>query len=605
MSQLLNNRYQIEQTLGAGGFGETFLAIDTQMPSQRRCVLKQLRPMTDNPQIYQIVQERFRREAAILETLGKGNHQIPELFAYFTENGLFYLVQEWIEGQTLTDKIVKEGAKHEEFARQILLNALPVLDYVHSKGIIHRDIKPDNIILRTGDAMPVLIDFGAVKETVGTVLNSQGNVTSSIVIGTPGFMASEQAAGRPIFSSDLYSLGLSVIFALTGKVPQELDTDLRTGEILWQRDIPDLTPDFAAVLDRAIQVYPRDRYGTAQEMLTALQSITNANPASAMNSTIVLGKSSMPKAIAQNTSPQKTPTLPNRLATNHSDEPTAVVSPRLTSIPSASNGDRKTILISSLLVGGLVSASIFAGFYFIQPLKQSSNTPEQQAIETNSPTPSVTPTETPIETPIEVPTKNPDPGSKSKSKPTKDILRVAFGAGETGSKLEGSLKANRSRRYLLGAEKGQQFTLQITDGDVSVRIIDPNQEKIGEAKSNGSDWQGALPETGDYTIEVEASASTDYELVVDITGYPWLSARPVADVDLKNKTAFQLDVMRNEIYARYGRMFDDQRLRNYFEQQNWYEPTIKPADFSEDQLSPLEKQNAAYIWNYQKSNKLE
>lgn len=77
----------------------------------------------------------------------------------------------------------------------ILQQTLPVLDYVHNQGIIHRDLKPDNIIWRQRDGKPVLIDFGAVKEVMGTQINSQGQTTTSIVIGTPGYMPAEQAAG--------------------------------------------------------------------------------------------------------------------------------------------------------------------------------------------------------------------------------------------------------------------------------------------------------------------------------------------------------------------------------------------------------------------------
>ena len=102
---LLNNRYQVIRTLGSGGFGETFLAKDINMPSERFCVVKQLKPIQNNPQIYQLVQERFQREAAILEALSGASEQIPVLYAYFTDGGQFYLVQEWIKGDTLTAKI--------------------------------------------------------------------------------------------------------------------------------------------------------------------------------------------------------------------------------------------------------------------------------------------------------------------------------------------------------------------------------------------------------------------------------------------------------------------------------------------------------------------
>ena len=270
---ILDNRYRIIRELPGGGFGKTFLAEDTRMPSRRRCIIKMLKPRHDNPQIYQIVQERFHREAAVLEELGEKNNQIPRLYDKFEEAGQFYLVQEWIQGQTLGNKLQQEGILSESTVKDILLNILPVLEYVHSKRIIHRDIKPDNIILRLTDNLPVLIDFGAVKEIMGTVMSNSGNVTSSIVIGTPGFMPSEQAAGRPLFASDLYSLALTAIYLLTGKIPQELETNPLTGEILWQKHADNLSPSFAAILDKAIHFWPRERYINAPAMLSALQAI--------------------------------------------------------------------------------------------------------------------------------------------------------------------------------------------------------------------------------------------------------------------------------------------------------------------------------------------
>lgn len=351
---LLNNRYRILKTLGSGGFGDTFLAEDVQMPSGRHCVIKQLKPITTNPQIYQLVQERFQREAAILEDLGNKSNQIPSLYAYFTEAGQFYLVQKWVQGETLAEKVKNTGTLSESSVKEVLISLLKVLEFVHSKRIIHRDIKPDNIIWQNSENMPVLIDFGAVKESMGTVLNSQGNSTSSIVIGTPGFMPSEQAAGRPVYSSDIYALGLTAIYTLTGKFPQELPSDPQTGEIIWRDYALNISPTLAAILDKAIQSHPRERYATAREMLADLQ------PQNVQVSSTILS----PLPPNQNTVP---------------------VSPRADFNQSKNyeiNDSVKTILLGSFIVGGLISASIIAGLALnkstsVQPVVQQTISPPQ------------------------------------------------------------------------------------------------------------------------------------------------------------------------------------------------------------------------------------
>ncbi|WP_036485699.1 serine/threonine-protein kinase [Myxosarcina sp. GI1] len=266
---LLNNRYRILETLGRGGFGETYLAEDTHMPSKRKCVLKQLKPVVNQPQIPPWMKERFQREAAILEELGEGNSQIPQLYAYFSEADKFYLVQEWIDGLTLEQYWQQEGNLRPEEVRQILLQLLPVLDYVHSRHIIHRDLKPENIILQ--GKTPFLIDFGAVKEAIVTTVDRHSSIYSA-AIGTPGYMPSEQAVGRPVYSSDLYALGLTAIFLLTGKSPQDLDSDPRNGEILWQEHAERVDKELVAIINRAIRLHPRDRFSTAREMLAALRS---------------------------------------------------------------------------------------------------------------------------------------------------------------------------------------------------------------------------------------------------------------------------------------------------------------------------------------------
>ncbi|MCY6494261.1 protein kinase domain-containing protein [Leptolyngbya sp. GGD] len=275
-ASLLNNRYHVLDVLGDGGFGKTYLVKDVHMPSERKCVLKQLKPVSDNPEIYQMVRERFQREAAILEKLGENYDQIPRLYAHFSEADHFYLVEEWIDGETLTQRVQREGVLGEGVVREILCGLLPAIAHIHQQQIVHRDLKPDNIILRSSDRKPVLIDFGAVKETMHTIINSQGNSSHSMVVGTPGYMPSEQLAGRPVYASDLYSLGMTAIYLLTGKIPQELTTNPHTGEILWHQYAPNASPGFVAVLNRAIHMNPQARFASAQEMLTAVLTLVSS-----------------------------------------------------------------------------------------------------------------------------------------------------------------------------------------------------------------------------------------------------------------------------------------------------------------------------------------
>lgn len=377
---LLANRYQIIRMLGEGGFGKTYLAEDIQMPSKRVCVIKQLKPMATETAIYQVVQERFQREAAILEKLGEIHSQIPKLYAYFTHEGQFYLVQEWIEGETLEERVATQGTFSESEVRRILLDLLPVLELIHNQGMIHRDIKPENIILRQVDRSPVLIDFGAVRETMGTVFNSRGNPTSSIVIGTPGYMPPEQAAGRPIPSSDLYGLGLTAIYLLTGRMPQTFDTDPQTGEILWQQFAPHLSPEFAAVLTRMVRSHPRDRFTSAAEVRSTL-----ATPAT------------LP------------PTLPTEINT-------AVLGSHPSNVMPTPTSDRSRLIIAAVAGGGLLTAAI-ATMAVLN--RTPAPTPIAESPSPNvSPSPSVQATPQTIPSPVETPRPSPSPSAIASPSPT-------------------------------------------------------------------------------------------------------------------------------------------------------------------------------------------
>ena len=299
---LFNNRYLTLKQLGCGGFGCTYLAIDTHMPSKPKCVVKQLTFDTDDPDIYELVQTRFQREAAILEILGNLSPRIPKLHACSQEGHNLYLVQDWIDGENLEDKVERSGAFKEDEVNELLAYLLPVLGVVHSKNVIHRDIKPANIMVRDEDRQPFLIDFGAVKEVVSATAGLFGDTKLTIFIGTPAFAPVEQRIGKPVFASDLYSLGLTAIYLLTEKLPAWKETDFDTGERIvkrfrpgtWHEYAPEVSEQLKSVLDKAIQPLAADRYRTAREMQSALRLKRSVVSLPAENSSL----SSLDKLVA-------------------------------------------------------------------------------------------------------------------------------------------------------------------------------------------------------------------------------------------------------------------------------------------------------------------
>ncbi|MEL7504095.1 MAG: serine/threonine-protein kinase [Cyanobacteria bacterium J06554_6] len=270
--KILSDRYRIVEVLGAGGFGETYLAEDTQRPGNPICVVKQLKIVSDNPGAHRLAQRLFAAEAATLEKLGE-HDQIPRLLAYFEDNYAFYLVQEMIEGKLLRDRLSNYQPMSQRAVVRLMLDLLPVIQSVHEYGVIHRDIKPSNIIQRASDRRYVLIDFGAVKQISNQLTDTNARVTATVGIGTHGYMPSEQSAGLPNFSSDLYALGITCIEALTGLPPHALERS-DTGEILWKHKIPLLQPDLATIIGRLVRYDFNQRYPQARIAYQALSQIS-------------------------------------------------------------------------------------------------------------------------------------------------------------------------------------------------------------------------------------------------------------------------------------------------------------------------------------------
>jgi len=268
---LLRDRYRVFKPLGQGGFGATFLANDQALPGEPSCVIKQLRPSGTTPHVLQMARELFEREA---KTLGKiGNHpQIPRLLDYFEEQEQFYLVQEYISGDTLQQEIKHNGILGEIGVKQFLSETLPLLQYIHERNVIHRDIKPANLIRRTQDARMVLIDFGAVKNQVAQGVPSQSSHTAltAYAIGTPGFAPPEQMAMRPVYASDIYALGVTCIYLLTSKTPKDLEYNPTTGEMMWEQ-LVQVSDHLTNVLRKMLDVSVRTRYQSATEVLRALE----------------------------------------------------------------------------------------------------------------------------------------------------------------------------------------------------------------------------------------------------------------------------------------------------------------------------------------------
>ena len=267
---LLRDRYRVLKALGQGGFGATFLAKDESLPGDPCCVIKQLRPASTCSHILSMARELFEREA---RTLGKiGNHpQVPRLLDYFEDTQQFYLVQEYISGSTLQQEIRRSGPLSEAGVKHFLSEILPLLQYIHSQQVIHRDIKPANIIRRDQDGRLVLIDFGAVKNQVNPVTNNASDQTAltNFAIGTPGFAPPEQMALRPVYASDIYAVGVTCIYLLTGKSPKDLDYNPSTGEMVWQKYVQ-VTAHFAEVLKKMLEASVRHRYQCATDIMRAL-----------------------------------------------------------------------------------------------------------------------------------------------------------------------------------------------------------------------------------------------------------------------------------------------------------------------------------------------
>ena len=275
--EFLRNRYRVLKLLGEGGFSKTYAAVDADR-LDAPCVIKQFFPHVQGSAARAKAAKLFREEAFRLYDLGENHWQIPRLLAFFEQGSSLYLVQEFIEGQTLWDELCDSNFDEEKI-RGILTDLLPVLDFIHSNNVIHRDIKPENIIRRKSDGKLVLIDFGGAKQVTQTSLARQATVLYTI-----GYAPAEQMAGFVFPASDLYALGVTCLRLLTQCFPEQDDSeqfhdrlyDAINGKWLWRKILEEkgiaISEELGKVLDKLVQNLVKDRYQSATEVLEDLNS---------------------------------------------------------------------------------------------------------------------------------------------------------------------------------------------------------------------------------------------------------------------------------------------------------------------------------------------
>lgn len=286
IGKLLRQRYYIVQQLGTSSFSPAYLAEDRDFPPTTYCVIKIIQFEHSNKNLnpqseqWQNLQKYFIAETNKIKRLGK-HPQIPQLLDYFEENWQFYLVQEFIEGENL-EQIVEKGLLSETDAIKMLRDVLKILDFVHQQGVIHQDIQPSNLILRRQDNKMSLINFGEIKQ-ISLKVNSQLEDSPPQIIGKLGYVTPEQKKGQPNFTSDIYALGKTVIYALSCKSPhkvnlQTIELDNLTknlSEYEAQHTLTKISPRLTNILNKMVKQDYRERYQSAVEVLTELEREEN------------------------------------------------------------------------------------------------------------------------------------------------------------------------------------------------------------------------------------------------------------------------------------------------------------------------------------------
>ncbi|MFW9263164.1 protein kinase domain-containing protein [Nostoc sp. CALU 546] len=488
---VLQNRYRIIQILGQGGCGRTYLAED-QRRFNELCAIKELISTATEALALEKAQELFHREAAILYQIE--HPQVPKFRERFEQDQRLFLVEDYVAGQTYRTLLAERQALGQTFTEaevlQLIQSLLPVLEHIHSRGIIHRDISPENIILRDSDAKPVLIDFGVVKE-LATRLRSPESVMPETTVGKLGYSPSEQMqTGGAYPSSDLYALAVSAVVLLTGKEPRDLfDENQLTWN--WQRWVK-VSPRFAQVVNRMLNHIPSDRYQSAASVSQALQPLEQVSlPSLNVSNLQTMAVGRRPDAVASPVSPKKKPdpVIPPSPSSSLLDNPLAIAA----------------IAIIVVIVAG------FGSWALVSSIRSQSKTATDETLPQNFPSPVISGGTTFTATPTPTPTND---------QPVVSTKPLNLGSLNNTVTVEDTLQVNQIIRYTFSGQEGDKLTTFLEPGSsILLTVLSPNEQPIDLNARQVAAYEGTLLLTGRYTIELTllpGVAESNYNLNVSL-----------------------------------------------------------------------------------------
>ncbi|GAB4344460.1 MAG: hypothetical protein OHK0047_37480 [Leptolyngbyaceae cyanobacterium] len=538
LGTLLRQRYLIQQVLGQGGFGRTYLAID-QERFDERCVLKEFSVPYEDPTLIQKSQLLFQREASTLYQLQ--HPQIPRFWAAFEEGQRLFLVQDFVEGptyRTLLKERKQQGAVFSEAeVLHFLIHMLPVLSYIHDRGIIHRDISPDNIILKgqgitpapgllqAEAGLPVLIDFGAVKEAA-----THWPVNSTTTrVGKVGYAPPEQLqTGRVYPNSDLYALAATSFVLLTGQEPRSL-LDSQTLEWKWQ-PYASISDGLAVILLRMLSVYPGDRYQSAQAVLQDMQPLIDPSQVLTELQPPKLKPIELPANLGQHRSAHAFP-LPYPASAHpqiNSLPPTPAPSPAETRPPQTTyrktgqpSVRRMRIAIATAFLLGTALAGSFLWRVFTEAPTNNrevwvsgARLPESEASQIVGAS-GTNPTNLAIQ-----PSANSIGAGSSATSKAAPPQSIQFPTGKISTVLQGNLQQYNLQPYILQASQGQILTATLDGSGVVMNLLRSNQEGVDAAAYQTRNWTGSLPADDNYLIQISGTGPYTLEVAVTPTSRP-------------------------------------------------------------------------------------